>query len=568
MDEKKNQEQIPEGSAPGKKYRKILIAVIAAAAVLSVGALAYVKMTARDPKEVVIEAFENVFPKDQIYPMDEIFGLKEMAEASARTDSQGGVTLKLDSCSEEMINAYAGSGFRIAGRNDVTNGKADVNLCAVYSGMDLLNLNFYYGDKTLMCTVPELSGKVFSLDLGDGLAERVENSPLLGPVVKEQGVDAAGVISFYADLLEEARQNAQEGKASFDVKALWNRYKEGCRAQENFKAALTVEKGDKAIFTMDGKEVKARAYSVLISKASMIDFLRTSSDFFLQDETLKADFIKQLETAVKMSGLMGGDPFDGMTAEEKQQQTYDQAKEAADEMISYLEEALNDVQMNVYVDKEGRLCAFDAVTQITVKDEETQEGEEKAAGEDEAVYVQIECRFEGGAYLTQNMSLSVDITDEDESVGLELHRQGIYDGKQLTCDISADLTSSQEGADGSLMYTGAYNLENGDYHLTLEASGNGEKVLAVSASGAVDQLERGKSCHINMDELKLTAADDTENIVLSGECYWKPLEEEILPPEGEAMDVLAATEDDWNGVMMEMVFGAMGLAGQLQTPGQ
>ena len=38
----------------------------------------------------------------------------------------------------------------------------------------------------------------------------------------------------------------------------------------------------------------------------MIEFLRQSSDFFLQDETLKADFMRQLETTVKMSELMGG----------------------------------------------------------------------------------------------------------------------------------------------------------------------------------------------------------------------------------------------------------------------
>ena len=55
----------------------------------------------------------------------------------------------------------------------------------------------------------------------------------------------------------------------------------------------------------------------------MIEFLRQSSDFFLQDETLKADFMRQLETTVKMSELMGG-TMSGtgtMSAEEMQQQS-------------------------------------------------------------------------------------------------------------------------------------------------------------------------------------------------------------------------------------------------------
>ena len=60
--------------------------------------------------------------------------------------------------------------------------------------------------------------------------------------------------------------------------------------------------------------------------------------------------------------------------------------------------------------------------------------------------------------------------------------------------------------------------------------------------------------------------DNTMNVVLSGEVYSRPLSSEVTPLEGETLDVLAATEQDWNNVMMEMVFGVMGLAGQLDVP--
>ena len=46
----------------------------------------------------------------------------------------------------------------------------------------------------------------------------------------------------------------------------------------------------------------------------------------------------------------------------------------------------------------------------------------------------------------------------------------------------------------------------------------------------------------------------------------QPLSSEVTPLEGETLDVLAATEQDWNNVLMEMVFGVMGLAGQLDVP--
>ena len=53
------------------------------------------------------------------------------------------------------------------------------------------------------------------------------------------------------------------------------------------------------------------------------------------------------------------------------------------------------------------------------------------------------------------------------------------------------------------------------------------------------------------------------NVVLSGEYYYQPLEGEISPLEGETMDVLSATEEDWTNVGMEMLFGVMGLGSQM-----
>ena len=57
--------------------------------------------------------------------------------------------------------------------------------------------------------------------------------------------------------------------------------------------------------------------------------------------------------------------------------------------------------------------------------------------------------------------------------------------------------------------------------------------------------------------------DNSVNVVLSGEYYYQPLEGEIGPLEGETMDVLSATEEDWTNVGMEMLFGVMGLGSQM-----
>lgn len=87
--------------------------------------------------------------------------------------------------------------------------------------------------------------------------------------------------------------------------------------------------------------------------------------------------------------------------------------------------------------------------------------------------------------------------------------------------------------------------------------------MKISATGAVDQLEKGKSVHVNIDSLETSIMDDSVNVVLSGEYYYQLLEGEISPLEGETMDVLSATEEEWTNVGMEMLFGVMGLCSQL-----
>lgn len=558
---------IPEAAAPAgqtdlqpnKKFMKIVVAVIAAAAVISGAALAYMKMTAKDPKQVVIDAFANVYQEGQVYPVEELFGTKDFAETAKTADSETGLTLKMDSCSDASVNAFAGSGLRLEGKADKANNKNFFNMGVIYNGMDLANFNAYYGDKTLMVAIPELSKRVFTVDLGDGLADRIKNSPTVGPLLEQSGVDVDGLSAEFAKLIEESEKAQAEGKTPFDIKALLDRYEEGSQAQENFKAALTVTKAEKGVYVMDGKEVKCQGYDVIISKESMIEFLRSSSDFFLQDETLKADFLNQLETTVKMSEFMGGISFGTgmMSAEELQQQTYEEVKKAVDEMIAYLDKSMTDVHMSVYVDKKGRLAAFSGDTRMM---------EEPDTNSERYVDITFDVLLKGGAYLTQNADCNVTLKDStDGMIDIALVKQGTYDGKKLTSDLSVDLTIPEDDK-YNFVYTGTYDSNDGSYHVATEFGGNGTQYVKISSTGAVDQLEKGKSIHTNIDSLEISAMNHDVNMILSGEYYYQPLSEEVLPLEGEPMDMLAATESEWQSVMMEFVYGIMGLAGQLDIP--
>ena len=348
------------------------------------------------------------------------------------------------------------------------------------------------------------------------------------------------------------------------LKYLTNAIKKRCTAflisdfidKEGFKDALTVEKAAKGTYTIDGAQVSCKGYNVTVSKDSMIEFLRQSSDFFLQDETLKADFMRQLETTVKMSELMGG-TMSGtgtMSAEEMQQQSYEEAKKLVDQMIEYLDKALTDVNMTVYVDKKGRLAAVEGSTNLYVENTDV--------SEEGYIAVTFSCQLQGGAYLTQNALASITLEDATDTVSIDMVKQGTYDKSVLTSDLSLDLTVPGDET-YNFTYTSTYDSKDGSYHLSGEVGGNGSQLVKISATGAVDQLEKGKSVHVNIDSLETSIMDDSVNVVLSGEYYYQPLEGEISPLEGETMDVLSATEEDWTNVGMEMLFGVMGLGSQM-----
>lgn len=528
--------------------KKSRLVVAAAGAVLAAVVAVSGCAKKKDPKEVVIEAFEGVYTDDQVVPMEEIFGFKEMGEAMLNSNSEYGLTLKMDSCTNPQINTFAGSGLRLETKTDLTNKKSSADLVAIYNGMDLATMNMYSGDDMLLIKIPELSNKVFALDVSEGFIDRVKQSPLVGPILVQAGMDLDGLSAYMEELTAEVDQ---EGGTSgtFDIEALWKRYQEGSQAQDNFKAALTVEKADgKETFTVDGKETECEIYQVLVSKDSMIEFLRTSSDFFLQDEELKQAYVKQLEMTVRMSEILGGSTSGLMGPDV----TYEDIEEAVDKIIKYLDESLADINMTVYVTKNGRLAAIDGTTSVT--------DNERAKTIDIAFHTELQ----GGAFPTHNAIGSIALSEADKDMGtLSFTRGGIYDKEQWSTDLSISAESAAAGGTYTFTYAGSYQLAERDFQITMDLSGAGSQLASLTASGMVDSLEKGKSIHITLDSLNASMLNNAAGITFSGEYSYQPLTGEVTSLEGTQFDILAATENDWMSVYFEALNGITTMAEQL-----
>ncbi len=543
------------GEPPRSGKKKGLIIGGAVVGVAAVGALAFGLMGRKDPKEVVISAFENVYTEDQAQPLEELFGLSMFSENALTGDVEDSFTLILDDCSEAEVKALAGSGVRVSAKSDKTNKKSSADIALIYKDMDFINVDAYYGDEELMMAFPELSSKVFTIDLGEGLAQRIQDSPLVGPILEESGMDVEGLFGYF----EEQLELAESGKANLDFDSLMTRYREGTQAQEKFKEALSVEKGEKGTFTMDGVEVTCNGYKVLVSKDSMMEFLRTTTDFFLNDEELKEQFLNQLEQSVKLTEMMGG-ASSGVSAQQLYADSLEDVTEAVNEMVDFLDKSLTDVNMTVYVDKKGRLAAVDGSTYL-IDPDAVEEGD---VTDEDKLQVTFNCRLQGGSYLTQNMTAEAVLGREGDDLKISMVKSGSYDGKQLTGDLALDVKlDSDEKIDAGFTCTGSYNSDGGDYHMGMAVTADDSLLVDLSMTGVVDQLEKGTSIHADIDELKITVMDAMAQLTLSGDYGYGPLSGQVTALQGDAFDILAADEADWESVIMEVYMNVTQLMSQL-----
>lgn len=555
-----------------KKSGKMMIGVAAAVAAVGIG-IAVVPRLMEDPKKTVIAAFESVNSDNQITGAEEIFGLREFLENYGKVNCESIFRMQIDGCSQPGMEMLTGAGLEIRSKADLENWKSRAEMALNYNHMDLAELQFYYGDQVFMAAVPELVDRVFTLKIDDSLGDSLKNSPTVAPYLEASGVDTEQL----AELVQEMMKKPENGtaKGQLDFPGLLDRYQKGCKAKESFQQAMMVEKAEKGSFLVDGKETVCKGYHVQISKDSLIAFLRTSSDFFLNDEELKKQYLDQLRLSVSMTKLFSGAMTAGdlPSAEEMLQQSYDEVKEQTDWMIQILEQSLQDVDMTVYVDPKGRLASLTGTTTVVEAAESEPANEEAGTGDSsdaaeetgEAVKEKREAQIDfaldlhGGSYLTENMNGRLSITSEGATTDILYEKEESYDGEQLDSDHTVSVLSS----DGNITMnaSGTYITESGSCQLDMELLVPEMQPIKIHGSGMVTELEKGKSIYADIDSLSVEAEGITMNF--SGELGYGPLSEEVLPLEGEELDVLAATEEDWGEIMMEVYGNIFGLMSQL-----
>lgn len=513
--------QAPLAPPPAKKKAGKWIGIGAGLAAAAAAAVfAGVRLMAKEPKDVVFDAFKSVYSSEITYPAEEVFGWKALMKRGRTENMEGEFSLALEQCSEEMASPFIGTGFSVVSQSDIQQKRISAQLETRIANMDFVDMDLYLDQEELAIAVPKISRHVFTVYYGNDLEGQIDDSPVAGELIRQTGIQTSA-INDYMDYIWSIYD--AQGERPFDLEALWTRYKEGSQAIHDLKEAITVEKTESASYTIDGKTVKCRGYHVVIPQQAMIDFADTTSQFLIEDKTLKddvADFLSQ------MIAVSGGRGIGGMSAKELQREAWDTLEEYADLAVEAMEDSVEDITMTVYVDKKGRLAAFEAETSLDIDGEELE--------------VTAEGQMRGGSYVSQNADWDITIRGDGGKATISASEEGEYNDKILTKHVAVKVSGGGERI--TFDWDGEYDRVSGDY--SLEFSWDGDVAGSLTAEGAVSDLKPGEAIYISADEICFKLEDGTR-VDFSGGYGLRPLEGEAVRPKGEIFDVLAADEMDW-----------------------
>lgn len=533
---------------PGKKKVGVIIGILIALVVV-IGVFATVFSPKKNGKEAVIGAFKSVVEPGGTNPMEEMTGWGEIAKKRSSSSTTAQLTVKFEGSSDPSLSAMASGQLSMGLSSDVDNKKESAVLGLGYGGMNIANMDLYMDDKTLVAALPGLSTKAFTLNYADDLEGQIAKSPYFGQLMADSGIDLKGL----EDYFKKSQDLVNAQNQLFDVKGLWDRYKKGSTAISDLKTAMTVTDTDKKEFTIDGKSQKCSGYKVEIKKDAFIQFLKASKEFFLKDESLKKDFIQYMGLAADMQKSLGNDIYN-LSPEQYQTMLWKMADQSFDKYLPDLEKAMGDLDMTVYVRKDGKMASFDYQTTLTFEGETL-----KASGNMD---------FGGGYSMLANVAGVLTLEDSTNAkVNFKFAKTGDYEaGKSLTSGLTASATDL-DGITYNMKLDGSYQKEDGAFTLGANFGRSDQDLLMFSAKGAIQNIVKEESADVIVDSMKFEMPnpwDDGKNeyVELSGSYKLGPLTGTVEAPKGDTFDVLAASEDDWNKVIQEMYGNVFGLVMQ------
>ncbi len=194
--------------------------------------------------------------------------------------------------------------------------------------------------------------------------------------------------------------------------------------------------------------------------------------------------------------------------------------------------------------------------------------ESAAEIEGEVIQIRGEAAFAGGYNMGANMTAFVELEGEDgKTVALSYESTGAYEkDKSWETYIRGTVEAAGESFGISCESTCEAAGDAWDYALDLTFLSGKMSVGSLSSNGVIEIPQKGESLRIDMDSIRVESpmAGAGPAIELSGSCEAGPLTEEVTVPEGDPFDILAATEEEYQAVGMEIYGNLFGLILRMQ----
>lgn len=260
-----------------------------------------------------------------------------------------------------------------------------------------------------------------------------------------------------------------------------------------------VEKTDGKTLEVNGEDQNCKGYVLTISARQIADFFLAYKDVYEENEAFR-NYINQL-VALELGYDSAEEFLEDVDPAEEFQDLADEVVESGDDMIIYF-------------------YLYDGtVTQIY-------------AEEDEDNY--LEWNIKGGNFPLENMELTLVIDGENNI----LSRSGSMEDDSYSAEYAVDIAGEELYMD--LEYdksSGDFDIDIYDYYSDCIISGNMESTIP--GSELVMEIYS-----VEIDDEEIFYGD----ITISNECG------DIEKPEGDELDVLLLTQDEWYDILEEIVY--------------
>ena len=510
------------GEPPRKKKNKLILAGAAAvglAVVIGVIVFAGSVFLQNGQKKFVTALVKAMASKPE--EEEDLFGFEQMAEMVKETPYGYGGSLVLESSNISEIDAYSGLGFEMelgVDYDPVRQGMA--KFMVLYGGMDMAGLTYYLDPQTIKLALPGLSDRLMVFDYQEGFEDRLASSYM----IRSMGMSADEIQEF-ADMLTVARETMERGEPEekTDASQMAERFRSAVNLANRLEKEMKVERADSKSFTIDGKETTCTGYTAVISHDTLMAICQDIETFILEDEEASQIVFEYLE---QMKLLVGG----GMVTGDMEDLESD-----LDRLLDRLDDSIDEIEMKGYIDRSGNMASLTIETSLDVDGDEMDFSEE--------------ILWKGGAYLAENMEVTVHVEDYYDDVEINLSREG--SSENGISDVEYKLIMRDDG-EKILTATFGTIFDRDTKEASVEALVRADQSyisVDMKAEGVFDEIEKGKGFHFDLDNLRVRAVGATMNY--SGEIYCGPIDG-LEIPEGEEFDLLTDNEMDWQILAMEI----------------